>query len=169
MAIGANSYGSADGVAAYVRSLTGAGSFTTSTVPTLAQVESWLDEVSAIANTGMKAAGFTIPLTQSDAVMSLRGMINQYVAQLAELSRGQGRFSSEKAQNSSLSPMGMIRKELLDFISINADGWEALGAARSASERNEIGFRDTDEAGDPTAPIFQRKAFGNVFQDWTGQ
>jgi hypothetical protein len=169
MAIGANSYGSADGVAAYVRGLTAAASFSVSTIPTLAQVESWLDEVSAIANTGMKAAGFTIPLTQADAVLALRGMINQYVAQLAELSRGQGRFTSERAQNSSLSPMGTIRKELLDFINTNADGWEALGAARAASERNEIGFRDSDEAGDPTFPIFQRNAFGNSFTDWDNQ
>src|SRR6478752_1377074 len=169
MAIDSDSYGSADGVAAYVRGLTAAASFSTTTAPTLAQVESWINEVSAIANTGAKAVGFAVPITQAVAVKSLRGLINQYVAQLAELSRGQGRFSSEKLQNSSLSPLGIIRKELLDFISMNADGWEALGASRASSERNEIGFRDTDEVGDPTAPIFQRKGFGNSFEDWTGQ
>ena len=166
MSLDGNSYGSVAGVAAYVPTYTNVGAFDTSTTPTLAQVESWIDEVSAIANTGLRAAGFTVPMTQADAVRAIRGLINQQVAALVQLSRGAGRFASERALNSSLSAIGMIRKELLDFIEINGDGWEALGANRAASKRDEISFRDTDEAGDPTAPIFQRKGFGNRFTDW---
>lgn len=170
MTVGANSYGSAAGVAAYTRTyMSGAavaGVYDTLTNPTLAQVESWIDEVSAVANTGLRAAGFSVPMTQADSVAALRGMVQQQVAELVAYSRGVGRFFSDRAQNSSLSAFGTLRKEMLDFISQNADGWEALGASRAASERNEIGFRDTDEAGDPTAPIFQRKGFGNTFQDW---
>lgn len=170
MAVGANSYGSAAGVAAYTRAYMAgagvAGTYDLNTIPTLPQVEDWIDEVSGIANTGIKAAGFTVPISQVDAVKALRGLVNQQVADLVAFSHGVGRFFSERAQNSSMSAMGFIRKEMMDFINLNADGWEALGATRAASERNEIGYRDTDEAGNETNPIFQRSAFGNVFENW---
>lgn len=172
MSVGANSYGSAAGVAAYTRAyMSGAavaGVYDSLTNPTLAQVESWIDEVSAIANTGLREAGFVVPVTQADAVLALRGMVNQQVADLVAFSRGVGRFFSERAQNSSMSAMGFVRKEMIDFINNNADGWEALGASRASAQRNTIAFRDTDESGNPTFPIFQRSAHGNTFTDWDG-
>lgn len=170
MAIGANSYGSSAGVAAYTRAYTSgaaiAGTYDTATNPTAYQVESWIDEVSAIANTGLREAGFTVPVTQSDVVLALRGMVNQQVADLVKFSRGAGRFFSERAQNSSMSAMGFVRKEMIDFINQNADGWAALGATRAASERNTIAFRDTDQSGNATFPITQRNGFGNRFDNW---
>jgi len=166
MTLGANSYGSAAGVAGYVPLYTDNGSFTTATNPTTATVEGWLDEVSAIANTALKSIGFSVPLTQTDAKLSLQGLINQQVSDLCHAAHGTGRFFSERAIDGNLSSLGMIRKELLDFININAAGWEALGANRAASERDEISFRSHDNSGNATFPIFQREGFGNTFTDW---
>jgi hypothetical protein len=63
--------------------------------------------------------------------------------------------------------MSAIRKEVMDWVGMFADGLAGLGAARSSTTgAGEIGFRDADEGGDETFPIFQREAFGNSFQNW---
>lgn len=166
MTIGANSYGSTAGVAAYTSAYTNSGAYDATTQPTLTQVEGWIDEVSGIANTALKSLGFAIPVTQADAKLALQGVVNQQVADLCHAAHSSGRFFSERALNSRLSSMGMIRNELVDFVQMNAAGWEALGAGRASSEKDEIGFRDTDNRGNKTFPLFQRDAFGNRDQDW---
>ena len=67
MSIGANSYGSAAGVAALVpRYANGSGTFATTDRPTLAQVETFIDSVSGILNSILAEAGFQIPVTDDD-------------------------------------------------------------------------------------------------------
>lgn len=167
MSIGTNSYGSVAGVAAYVFSYTNSsGTFDASTQPTLTQVESWIDEVSGIANSALRMLGFSVPITQADAKLALQGVINQHVADLCHAAHSSGRFFSERALNSRLSTMGMIRSEMADFINDSAAGWEALGASRGSNNKLEIGFRSTDNAGEATFPLFQRKGFGNTDTDW---
>ncbi|GAG99221.1 unnamed protein product, partial [marine sediment metagenome] len=74
MGVATNSYGSANGVAAFVPLYTNAGVFDTSTNPTKTIVESWLDQVSSIANGSLSGEGFSIPVTQSDVRLSLVGV-----------------------------------------------------------------------------------------------
>lgn len=144
MAIGANSYGSTAGVAGYTPLYTDATTklFTTSTTPTLANVESWIDQVSAIANAAFAAAGFSTPITHADAVLSIAGMVEQCVADLCHMSRSSGRFFSERSQNSSLSAMGQLRREIFDWVENNTRAFEEWGITR-----NTIGGVKTAQAG----------------------
>jgi len=144
MTVGANSYGTTAGVAGYVPLYTDptAKLFTAFTTPSITNVESWIDQVSAIANSALSAAGFTTPITHTDAVQAIAGLVEQLVADLCHASRSSGRFFSERSQNSSLSAMGQLRTEIFDWVENNTRGFEEWGI-----ERNVIGGRKTAQAG----------------------
>lgn len=86
-------YGSVAGAAAFVGHLTNAaGTFDnlgppTGTAPTLDQVETFLDQVSAQLTGWLAAAGYAVPVVQSDAKSALDGYANVGAAGLAELSQ----------------------------------------------------------------------------------
>lgn len=134
MALGANTYGTVEGVAAYVPMYTNGGAFDSTTNPALTTVESWLDQVSAIANTAIADNGFVVPVTQEDALLSLSGVINQHVADLCHASHGTGRFMTDRALSFGMSPMNVIRQELLKWIGDNSDGFIALGVETAETE-----------------------------------
>jgi hypothetical protein len=170
MTVGTNSYGTAAGVAQYVKRYAPNGSFSntpTASNPTLAAVEGWIDQISAQLNTALSAAGFKIPITQADAKLACQQVVEQLTADLAQAANSAGRFYSERALKSGLSPFKAIQGDILAWAESMAGGLEAMGAARTiAANEYAIGSRDSDSVGDPTAPIFQRKGFGNKFQDW---
>ena len=166
----ANSYGTAPGVAALTTVFTSSGSFVdsttgvTATLPTLTSVVSWIDEVSAIVNTALAAQGFTIPVSNATAVLSLQNLVQQYVSDLCHAANTSGRFFTERALERGVSAMTTIRREIYAWVEENASGLEALGAARGGETGGgDIGFRDTNEQGEATFPIFQRDSFGNSF------
>ena len=168
MTVGANSYGTAADVAALSDVYTISNAYTTATIPTLAQVEGWIDQVSAIMNASLAAQGFTIPVSQADSVLAIKSYVVQAVTDLAHAANSAGRFFSDRALQAGTSPMAAVRKEILDWVLTFADGLEALGAARSGdTATGDIGFKGTDANGNETFPIFQREAFGNVFDDWS--
>jgi len=41
-----------------------------------------------------------------------------------------------------------------------------LGATRTYSITEGVGYRSQDVAGDATFPLFQRKSHGETFKDW---
>lgn len=167
MTVGANSYGAATDVAALTELYTSSGSYTTGTIPTLAQVESWIDQVSAIMNAALAGSGFVVPLTQADSVLAVKSYVIQAAVDLCHAANSAGRFFTDQALQRGVNPMSAIRKEILDWVETFADGLDALGASRSSTTgAGEIGFRDADEGGDETHPIFQRDAFGNSFENW---
>jgi hypothetical protein len=150
MTVSANSYGTASGVAGRVRVLTTgsavAGTFDTLTIPTLANVESWINQFSAILNSALASARFVVPITQEDCVVMCGGVVEDAVADMANWSRGVGRFFSDAAQTSGKSAQGTLRKEIYDWVATNALGMENLGAERSAEETgvNEAVFGTLD-------------------------
>lgn len=166
MAVSARSYGTAAGVASYVGVYTSSGSFSTSTLPTLANVESWIDQVSALLNTALAARGFTVPLTQADAVLAAKSLVEQLVSDLAHAANSSGRFFSERFLERGVSHWAVIRTDISNWVQEYASGLEELGEDRGAPASTDIGFRSSDQGGDATSPIFQRKGFGNSFQDW---
>lgn len=166
MPVSARSYGSAAGVASYVGVYTSAGSFSTATNPTLAHVESWIDQVSALLNTALAARGFTVPLTQPDVVLAAKSLVEQLVSDLAHAANSSGRFFSERFLERGVSHWYVIRQDISNWVEEYASGIEELGASRGAPTATEIGFRGTDNAGEATNPIFQRKGFGNRFENW---
>lgn len=166
MAVGTNSYGTAAGVAAYVGVYTVAGVFSTATKPTLANVESWIDQVSALLNTALAKRGFTIPMTQTTAVLSAASLVEQLVSDLAQAANSSGRFFSERFLERGVSNWAVIRNDISNWVEEYASGLEELGVSRGSPSATEIGFRSTDEGGNETTPIFQRKQHGNVFDNW---
>lgn len=169
MAVGANSYGTVAEVAALVPRYTSAGAFSTTTKPTLAQVENWIDKASATLNVLLARSGFAIPITQADAKAACDQIVVEVVSELCHASNSAGRFFTARALERGIAPMKVIRQEMDEWVEDNAAGFEALGARRNRSLTGGILFRDTDESGDDTAPIFQRRGFGNTFEDWDSE
>lgn len=133
MTIGANSYGTADGVAVrcgqYVDASTGL--FTTGTHPTKAQVETFVNQMSGLMNTALSKAGFVIPLTQTDAVTAVTGIVEEYAADMVLATGFQGRFYSPNFQASGKNRLAVIAAEIGDWVDSMAIGLETMGAARA--------------------------------------
>jgi hypothetical protein len=164
MAVGANSYGAGTDVAALTKRFTNAGSYDTTTTPTLAQVEGWIDQISAILNVLLAEQGFAIPATDADVVLMLKGFVVSQVADLCNYANSAGRFFSERGLKT--GPWAAIQKDAADFIEQHASGIEALGATRTTDGLGALAFRETDDAGDAIEPLFARKQFGTTNTDW---
>lgn len=166
-----NSYGSVDKVAALTGMWTRGGEFFDATVsvaatqPPLTDVETWIDQLSAILNIALAEEGFVIPVTQDDAVLAIEAMLMPLVADLVQYANQAGRFYTERALQSSTTPLQKITNEIAAWVNMSVGGLEALGASKNASPSGEFGFRDVDERGNETFPIFQRDSFGNKFDN----
>ena len=169
MAIGANSYGDTDEIAYLVPRYTDSSTklFTAATVPTLTTIESYTDQVSGILNSYLAEEGFNIPVTQADAKLALDLFVNQEVAAIAEGINGSGRFGPTATAKGKGTRFSVIMHEAKEFIEANKTGFENLGAGRAKDTTSYIGYRDTNNAGDATYPIFQRDGFlgANSFVD----
>ena len=127
MAVGANSYGTVADVAALTWAWVAeeqSKTYTTITLPTLAQVEGWIDQTSAVMNTSLSKNGFTIPVTQADAILAIKSVVIGYVADMANYANSTGRFFTERALASSASPFDIIRKEIDSWVESFAPGLE---------------------------------------------
>lgn len=165
MAIGTNSYGSVAEVEALTKRFTTAGVFDTASTPTLLQVEAMINRISGVANSHLARLGFTIKLDQADAVLAIDELVVSSVVDLVQTANGAGRFFTDKTFRG-VSPYRVIMKEVKAWIDGMADGFEALGATRGTAGLENIGFRETDEAGDAVVPLFERKAFGDTRTEW---
>lgn len=139
MAISSRSYGSVPEVAAltkkYTDTTTSPRTFSTTTTPTLSQVEQYIDRVSGILNVMLAEQGFAIPVSQADAKLALDQFVVAQVADLVNFSNSAGRFF----QNQDLrnGPFYAIMKEAELFISKHALGFVNLGAVRTGITEDE--------------------------------
>jgi len=159
-------YGTVAGVAAYCGPYTNNGAFTNTTVPTIVTVENWITQLSAMLDTALAIQGFTNPLTETKGVNAATAIIEQLASDLVKGANNTGRFFSENALKSGVSFWRVITNDLNSWVEMYAPGLEENGAARGDANVFAIGYRETDNAGDSTNPIFQRKAFGESFQNW---
>ena len=167
MAVGSNSYGTAGEVAALSQTWTHVGVFDTTTRPTLAQVESFIDQISGIMNVALSKQGFIIPVSQATAVMAIKSIVVQLVSDLVQAANSSGRFFTDRALAAGVSPLRAIRLEISDWVEDQSRGLVNLGIAQVGTTATDfIGFRSTDESGDAITPIFQRDGFGNKFENW---
>lgn len=166
MAISDDSYGSVDQVAARVPRHTDSGIFTASTRPTLAQLEIIIDEVSAIVNSLLAQNGFTTPITQETAALMLSFFVNEEVAAIVSGINGLGRFGPTAKQVGGEGRFAVIMNDVKEFIAANAVGLERLGATRTYDALAGLAYRDTDERGNATYPLFQRDGYGDSRTDW---
>lgn len=167
MAIAANSYGSLNEVAALAtRYANNAGTFDGTTNPTGARVEKLIDRVSAVVNAYLSQLGFTVPITQTDSKLLMDNIVVEQVTVMVEGIRGSGRYAPSSKAIAQRGMMSVLTQEIMDYLDAVAVGLEDLGAERGKSTISRISYRDTDEGGDSTEPLFQRKAFGNTVTDW---
>ncbi len=162
-------YGSPEGVAALSGVWTNNGewldadAYTDATVPSLADVSTWLEEVSAVLDISLAVNGFKVPVTQETAVKALDAIVNSLVADLCHFRNSSGRFFTDKVLQGGNTPMMIIRSDITDWVTANAAGLEAIGAERTLeSAISQIGTKHN-------FPIFQREGFGNVFENWSGK
>lgn len=167
MSVDANSYGTLEGVGALVPNWSGGGSdFANTTRPTATQVETWIDQVSAILNGILSQFGFAIPVTQEDAVRALTMFVEEEVAAFVNGVNKSGRFGPTAKGKTVGGRFRLVLEDVKGYVEAMAVGLERLGASRTYNAVAGLDFRDTDESGNPTHPIFQRAAVGNSFIDW---
>ena len=167
MAIGANSYGDTGEIAALVpRYADPGGVFVATTRPTLLQVESIVDQVSAIVNSMMAQQGFDVPVTQADAKLMLDYFVNEEVASIVEGINGSGRFGPSVKRRGASGRFALVVEDVQMFLETNAVGIERLGVTRTYDPIAGISFKGIDNSGNDTIPLFQVKAFGNRVIDW---
>lgn len=159
-------YGTAAGVASYCTVYTKNGAWDNTTRPTLLTVEGWLTQVSHMLDVALGAQGFVTPLTDTEAVSAATMIVEQLVSDLAKGANNTGRFFSENALKSGVSFWKVITTDINNWVEMYAPGLEELGAQRGDANVFNIAAREYDEAGDAVNPIFQRKGFGNTFQNW---
>ncbi len=162
------SYGSVSGIASLVPRWARAtgGTFDTTTRPTLTDVAAWLEQVSAVMDIMLATEGFAIPITTpATVVATLDLFVNQEVASMCDGVNSSGRFGPLPSKGGTFQ-REIITGDIKKFIEDFAAGLALAGASRTLTTGSQIGYRGTDNAGNATAPIFQRTGFGNVFEDW---
>lgn len=161
-------YGTVVGVQAYCQSYTNnAGEFDSDTTPKSFHVTAWLNQISAIVDISLAKEGFTVPVVSTNGVLALTNIVEQLVTDLVQWANRAGRFYTERSQQYGVSPWRVITADIEKWVDDNAPGLEAGGVPRGESSGENIIYRDSDESGDLLFPIFQRKGFGNQFEDWT--
>lgn len=167
MATSENSYGSVESVAGLApRWANTSGVFDLSTRPTLPQLERIIDQIGGLLNAMLANAGFQIPVSQADAKLALDFFADEEAAAIVEGINGSGRFGPSTKAGGGKGRFALLVEDAEAFINAHKVGFERLGATRTYSATSGLAFRDTDESGNDTFPIFQRKAFGETFTDW---
>jgi hypothetical protein len=154
------SYGTEAGVAVLCRRFTNAGSFDTTTNPLVATVTGWLAQVSSLLDVALATEGFAVPITAATITPMLSILVNVETCDLVNAANSAGRFYTEKALEFGISPMNVIRKDILAWVSDNAAGLVAMGAVRSVPDAGQVAYRDVDDDGNEIDPLFQRHSWG---------
>jgi hypothetical protein len=162
-----DSYGTVEGVAAYVGVYTDDGQFNSTTTPTHERVVIWIDQVSDMFNTALSSAGFRTPIEHTDARSAIAATVEQIVSDLVHASNSKGRFFSSGFQDRGVSILSEVWKEIEGWVSSHAVGFTNWQVGRVSGTLGKIGSKGFDESGEEMYPIFQRKGFGNFFRDWT--
>lgn len=164
MAIASDSYGSVDGVAAYVAHLlpTTLTTFSSTTRPTLTQVEGFLDQQSAKLNAWLAMAGYTVPVSAAAAVRVLANFANLGAAGLCELTQ---RAAGTEAEGTNTRENKFLAEFDKARAFIESGALAALGAPLTSNNAGlglaglSVGGRTS--GGGRLQPIFTRTSFGN--------
>lgn len=155
-------YGSVAGVAAFVKHMTNAaGTFDTTTEPTLVEVEAFLDQACDTLNGYLARNRYVIPVTAARAVDVLARYANLGAAAFCELSQRSAGYSDDENRRENKFLTLFERAE--SYIASGA--LQALGAAVQTDGVPPplSGFRvgGATRTGQRLRPIFTRTGFGN--------
>lgn len=161
-----NVYGTVANVAALTGRYTSSGEFTSSTRPTKADVQGFINRISALVNVLLAEQGFSIPVTQMDAKLAIDDFVINQVVQLCHAANGAGPYAPGSESLRGQTPMKIVLKEAEAFIGDHAAGLEALGAARTRDLSFGLQCREEDDSGDEIIPPFQREMIGHTIVNW---
>lgn len=143
-------YGTASGVAALSAQWTNNGAFLDddlydpyappATIPSLSQVELWLEQVSNSVDVKLQDEGFNTPVDVASVMSSLYLLVEGIVKDLVDFSHGSGRFFSQQSIESGLSPYLTIDKEISEWVKRQAVGFENAGVPRRKTARSVATF-----------------------------
>jgi hypothetical protein len=89
-------YGDDEGVAAFTpRFANESGRFDNVTTPTMAQVLTWMTQISAMLDVSLATAGLPAPATSSTVIAMLDGFVNANTSGLVRAVNGQGRYAEK--------------------------------------------------------------------------
>ena len=152
MAISANSYGSVEEVAALTKRYTNAGTYDATTNPALTAVEIFIDRVSGVLNVILAQMGFVIPISQADAKLALDEFVVEQAADLCHAANGAGPFASGNQRLRGV--FSQISTKAQEFLEQWANGFEALGAARTRGYLYGLQATTTGDDGETLQPPF---------------
>lgn len=131
------SYGSPEGVAALAKTWTDNGEFfdddgiyQEATPTTLAEVEAWLEQVSAFMDIALANDGFTPPISHVEVLKAIDLKVNALVSDLVHLQHNKGRLFSDRIRDSGQEPLEIIEKEILSWVHKRVSAFENLGIPR---------------------------------------
>lgn len=117
MAVGANSYGTAEIVAGYVpRYASSAGVFDNSTNPTLARVDGMIDRVSGLVNAFLVNRGYTLPITDSTLSLALENIVVELVVLMVEGVRGTGRYAPNSKAIAQRGMFAVLNDDIMSYL-----------------------------------------------------
>lgn len=163
-----NSYGNTGEIAALVPRYANASKlFDIATRPTLLEVESHCDQISAVINGMLAQEGFAIPLAVADSLLIMDLFVNSEVAAVVEGINGGGRLGPSAKAVAKKGRWAVVQEDVAAYIKSYSKAFELFGEVVTSDIADNVSFRDTDVAGKVTFPIYQRKAFGGEhFTDW---
>lgn len=139
-------YGSAEGVGALAKTWTNNGVFEDATLyepgtpTTLAEVEEWLEQVSAFMDIALANEGFSVPISHIGVKKAIDLRVNVLVSDLVHLQHNKGRLFSDRIQESGTPVMTIIERELLAWVTSRANGFENLGLIRVVNLSSTQGY-----------------------------
>lgn len=171
----ADSYSSTGEVRAYTRHLlAGQSTFNSTTLPTLTEVEKFIDRASGTLNFALAGVGFATPISNSTAKLSCDDWVTARAAEYVELTqRGVG-FSD--AEGSRTTVFHSLSRSATEFAKDARLGFINLGVTVSAAMSRGLKFTAQDaqaDRADPTdstleQPVFKRHLFDEPQQtDYT--
>jgi len=155
-------YCTVEEVASLAKAWTNDGLYTENTNPMRTEIESWIEQCSALIDVSLAGEGFITPVVNETALLVIKSMVVAIVAELCNSANGHGRLAPNNIENG-YSPMFVVRKEINDWAVSNSVGLDKVGAQRGTSEKDTIGYSTEDYDGNEVKPIFRRGSFGNQF------
>jgi hypothetical protein len=124
-------YGTIAQVAAFVPRYANSNSeFSTTTRPTAAQVEAWLEQVSGVLDAYAGSKGYSVPITVPDLLQAMTLFTTEEVAAMVEGANGSGRFGPTAPNQRAQSRFAIIREDVTNFIDsllIGNNVWAGVG------------------------------------------
>lgn len=140
-----DSYGSVEEVRALTRHLLdGNLDFDDTTAPTLDDVERFIDRASGTLNTALAGQGFTVPVSQAQAVLACAEWVVMHAAKMVELTQmGDGMTVGGGAGNRA-QYIHNLTKRAGEFAAENARAFRLLGVPTTTASSQGLTFTGLD-------------------------